>query len=318
MGYRKKHYLKTYTMKKLLLFAGILLVQYATSQNYYPFPTGDAYWNNLTWAQWNPDEVTLYNSQYSIVGDTILNGLNYKRVFYYAPDLGSTENLYIGGLREDNSKNIYFFPNSSGIPSYSGIQFPSDTSEFLLYTFNNLVPGMILPINQGVVEIKVLDIDSVLVGNSYRKRYMIQDRSLGPDYWIEGIGSTKDLFMSFTYEFEWSLNTLCFTDTTTYHISWPYNGQDSCHYSFPTGISENVEKEIKLFPNPSSDYIVVEIPEKINQISIELYNIKGQMICQEPFYASPHRINISQLSSGKYFALITFNHKKTILKFTKE
>jgi len=305
-------------MKKLLLFFSILLVQYSYCQNYYPFPTGNAQWNNLTWAQWNPDEVLLLNSQYSIIGDTLLHNLNYKKVYSYAPDMGVYENVYIGGLREDNSKNIYFLPTPYGVPSYSGIQLPGDTSEFLLYTFNNLAPGMILPINQGVTEIKVMEIDSVLVGNSYRKRYMIQDRSLGPDYWIEGIGSTKDLFMPFTYEFEWSLYTLCFTDTTTYHINWPYNGQDSCHYSVPTGISEISEKGIQLYPNPSTDYISFELPEKINPVSIELYNMRGQMIFHEPCYESPNRINISQLSSGEYFALVTVNQKKTILIFTKK
>jgi hypothetical protein len=46
--------------------------------------------------------------------------------------------------------------------------------------------------------------------------------------------------------------------------------------------------------------------------------MKGQVICQEQFYESPIRINISQLSSGKYFALITLDQKKNIIKFTKE
>lgn len=304
-------------MKKILFISiSLLLFHYSNSQAYFPFPNETAEWHNLTWAQWSPNDIFLTNSKYLLQGDTTLMGQAYHKVYYNQSDYNS-DLSYIGGLREDLTRNIYFFPASSTIPSWGGIFFPSDTSEVLLYTFNNLQPGTILPINQGNRTVEVISVDSILLGNSYRKRYQIQQSNLlGNDYWIEGIGSTKDLFSPYTWEFEWSLFTLCFTDTATYYIHSP-NGADSCHYYLPLGIPEETTRKLSLSPNPSTDKIKVGIAGDFLPASIYLVNQLGQLIREEDFVVSPTELDISGLNPGTYFVICNSCGKRTIEKFIK-
>jgi len=203
-------------MKQVLTIVfGLFLINNLNCQTYFPFPSDSAQWNCLFWHQWSASDINLVNSSYILEGDTNLNGKSYKKVYYTETDNPDYNYEYIGGLRENDTKDIYFFPGSENLSSPGPISFPNDTSEQLLYTFNNLDSGMVLPINNGFTEITVIGIDSVLLGNSYRKRYKIQQEGLFDyDYWIEGIGSIKDLFIPFTYEFEWQYYTLCFTNLT--------------------------------------------------------------------------------------------------------
>jgi hypothetical protein len=257
-----------------IVLTTLLIFNTANAQQYYPFPSDTASWNCLFWHQWSPQDIYLFNSSYLLEGDTILNGVSYKKVYYSEPDNPNFIPEYIGGLRENDTREIYFFPFSQNLVSPGPISFPSDTSEHLLYSFNDLEAGMILPINTSFTEISVVGIDSVLLGENYRKRYKIQQQGLFDyDYWIEGIGSTKDLFIPFTYEFEWQYFTLCFTDSTTYYINSP-NGQDSCHYWLPVGIDEINPAQEWFSPNPATSHITLSNPNT----NIQLHNLQGQLI----------------------------------------
>ena len=310
-------------MKKALLFIpAIFLIQVLNSQAYYPFPTDTAQWNSLTWAQWSPVDMLLINSQYLLRGDTTIKGKSYHKIYYNEPDFPNPHNQYIGGMREDSLKNIFFFPASVSLPTYSPTTFPNDTSETLIYTFNDLDSGMILPINQGVAIIKVIGVDSVLMGTEYRRRYKIEQRNLDyigivQDYWIEGIGSEMDLFMPFTYLFEWSLYTLCFTDSVTYYINSP-NGKDSCHYSVPLGLYEIRPEEFSVYPNPASKEIRVEAGFDLEKSIVNIYNIQGQIMKKGIRVRSGSVINISQIKPGIYVVEIITDNKHFITKFIKE
>jgi hypothetical protein len=291
-------------MKLILTFTAILMIQVCLAQSYHPFPTGNASWNNLTWAQWgpSPEQIHLINSQYIMEGDTLIEGKEYQKIFMASVDLGMFEPLYIGGLREDQDKNIYFFPYDIGLPTYSPSVFPTDTAETLLYTFNNLQVGMTLPINQGMTELTVLSIDSVLIGNSYRKRYeIVQNGTLfGPNYWIEGIGCIKDLFMPFTYEFEWALYTLCFTDTATYHLSYPWGAEDSCHYALPTGLIDPLDATVRLSPNPCYEFVNLEQSGLMLPARVQLINMQGQIRLEDDVNSLMHRLDVSHVPPGIY------------------
>ncbi len=304
--------------KTILILVAIILIQNANSQTYFPFPTDTAQWNNLTWAQWSPSDFWLINSQYKQMGDTVINNLTYHKVFYYEAN-NPTSYEYIGALREDTTKDIYFYPSTTILPNYCGTQFPSDTTEYLLYTFDSLVPGMTLPINTGGTEIKVIEIDSVFLQNAYRKRYKIEQNSMfGYQYWIEGIGSTKDLFAPFSYEFEWELYTLCYTDSVTYYINSP-NGGDSCHYSIPLSLVENIDSRIELYPNPTSKSITIRSNQGKDIKLIKIYNSFGQLIMQNKMAGSSAvKLNIEKFKPGLFVLEIDYGNRKQYLKFVKK
>ncbi len=306
-------------MKKLnlLLLFGGLLFQVSFSQNYVSFPTESAHWNCLFWHQWEPDYYYLTNYQYLQQGDTLLKGTNYKKIYLKQVDL-QEQAIYIGGLREDSEKQIFFFPASTTISTPGPHSFPNDTTEHLLYTFNNLSIGMVLPINSEQVTIKVMGIDSVFMGNEFRKRYEIQDSVMfGPEFWIEGIGSTKDLLSPFTYEFEWQYFTLCYGDINTYYINSP-NGNDSCHYSTYTGIEEYEHNKIKVFPNPASDFLRIETPFVGMTINANIYSIQGQLLLRQEFVAQQTELDISRLNSGIYYLQIITGNDKIMTRFIKK
>jgi len=305
-------------MKKIVFVTiGVLFFQFSNAQNYYPFPKDTAHWNNLTWAQWSPVDMFLENTQYRIQGDTNIGEQTYHKVYYHYTDNPTPYSEYIGGIREDSLKNIFFYPFSVNLPTYTPTVFPNDTSETLIYTFDNLDSGMILPINVGVTEIKVAGVDSVLIGNNYRKRYKIEQENIGYDYWIEGIGSIKDLFMPFTYEFEETLYTLCFTDSVTYYINSP-NGEDSCHYALPLGVTEIVSEKISIYPNPASQTIEIKSSVEYDKGIINIYNNQGKKILTDKLIDSKSKIDISQIKPGFFIVEIISKNEKDFVKFIKK
>lgn len=298
------------------LIIGMLSFSLLKAQQYFPFPVIPAYWNHLTWAQWSPNDLVLYNSVYHIEGDTILKNIAYKKVTYLQ-EKGPADWTYLGGLREDANKNIYFFPAPGGLPTYAPVQFPSDTSEYLLYTFNNLQIGSIVPINQSVTQIEVVDIDSVLIDTRYHKRYRIQQGNLlGDDYWIEGIGSTKDLFAPYTYEFEWMLFTLCFTDTVTSYINAPF-GADSCHYSVPIGIAEAQQQKAYVSPNPFHGALRMDLTGDILPAHVYLTDPMGKEILSFTCETPHSSYDWSSLPPGVYYLRILSGREKFTCKLLR-
>jgi len=306
-------------MKKLgiLLLFGAISFHFASAQSYVPFPTGLANWNCLYWHQWEPNTYYLTNYQYIQDGDTILKGKSYKKVFSKNLEIPEPKQ-YIGGLREGENRDIYFFPVGMHLPTVALITFPNDTTEQLLYTFANLSVGMTLPINAGYTDIKVVGIDSILMGNEYRKRYTIQNpRIMIPEYWIEGIGSNAELFSPFTYNFEWRYYTLCFSEIDTYYINSP-NGADSCHYSVNTGIEENELQKIQFYPNPATDVITIDAVGSNGKSEAIIYSAQGQMLQSKRFDSPKTELDVSKLKPGVYFLRIVSEKGNRLVKFVKK
>lgn len=307
-------------MKKILtILFGLFLINNSNGQTYVPFPVDSAEWNCLFWHQWSANDIVLSNTSYLLKGDTLLKGKQYKKVHFVYSDFNVNPPQYIGGLREDENKNIYFFPSFYTVQGTPGIfVFPNDTSEHLLYTFNNLETGMVLPINEGMTVIRVEGIDSVLLGESYRKRYEIYQQGLFfNDYWIEGIGSIRDLLVPYSYEFEWQYYTLCFTDTVTYYINAP-NGADSCHYSLPVGLTELEKDVFSVSPNPASNTVYIRNSGSKHILFLRIFNTMGQMVLQSKVLKSEDEINIKNLIPGVYIVEITLADRKQFTKLIKE
>jgi len=86
--------------------------------------------------------------------------------------------------------------------------------------------------------------------------------------------------------------------------------------------SENISVEtngFKLYPNPSTDNIYVEIPENLHFSEIEIFNTLGQIVMQLPITSGQNIINVKSLPSGSYFVRLTddTNHN-TVLTFDKK
>jgi len=69
------------------------------------------------------------------------------------------------------------------------------------------------------------------------------------------------------------------------------------HYSVKTLASNT---KMRIFPNPSSDYIIIENSNSINEVSFQLFNTIGRNIFTTKTFPS-QKINIGNLAKGIYF-----------------
>ncbi len=70
-----------------------------------------------------------------------------------------------------------------------------------------------------------------------------------------------------------------------------------------------------IYPNPASDYIIVETPQKSG---IEIYNLQGQLVKQAQTNAGRQYVDISGLAEGLYFIRLQSEKKVEAKKFVKK
>ena len=71
--------------------------------------------------------------------------------------------------------------------------------------------------------------------------------------------------------------------------------------------------QVNVFPNPSRDYIEIELPSYANLQKVNFYTVLGQ----KAFESNSNKINISGLSNGIYSIIIETSEGKALKKFIK-
>ncbi len=299
----------------MILISGMILQQ-SHSQEYVPFPTDNATWNTLFYGQYSATDIYTINYQYKLMGDTVLNGTQYSKMYYTETSNKNSDEIYIGGLREDDMKQIFFFPVSQTLPTLSAHNFPDNTSEHMIYTFNNLEVGQVLPVNADEKLIRVVSVDSVLIGDTYRKRYGIENQQiLALDYWIEGIGSSVEFLSAFTFEFEWSFYTLCVKmNDNTYYINSP-DGDDYCHYM--VGVDAPDIPDFRIYPNPTTGPLNIYSPFG-GKTTVKVSNLQGQVVLTSNVNGKDNQIDVGNFCSGLYFLQLQSGKWTGNYKFIKQ
>jgi len=292
-------------MRYLLTFFVLLQAGSSFAQQYVPFPTNDG----ATWRYYAERDI-YHNSvtyrmeeQYMTAGDTIINGLQYKKVMlrrhiydslYFTtpvtpPPISNThtvaniQDMYYCAYREDNKK-VYMY-------SYY------DTTERLQYDFNGF---------------DTLATDSVLIGNQYHKK--LTDKYLITT--IEGIGSLFSVFNGIANG-EQYVRFLCFTNNEAGYM------QDSvCTYIFPYGTPTTINDKpttassIKAYPNPFIDAITIDGEVQGNAA---IYNSAGIKVYTAEVSGAGHTIPTASFSTGMYMLVVTdkngnITHKEKMVK----
>jgi len=218
-------------MKKSTLFlflASLSILSY--SQKYVPFPTENAEWNIAYSTGPNyPYGITTSLLQYSLRGDTIINEIGYNKICL---NIGTRElPVYrlVGFLREMNKQIFYIgsgYINAAywinpqkmkWIKECSSAQL--NNNELMLYDFNVKEGESVQWGYNGDIIDKI---DSVLIGQSYRKRYSFKNSN---NLVIEGIGSVvKGLFDKAT-----PITTCGGSNMDSEHICFSKNGETVYH-----------------------------------------------------------------------------------------
>jgi hypothetical protein len=89
---------------------------------------------------------------------------------------------------------------------------------------------------------------------------------------------------------------------------------DSLTCNPPDEINENKFNVLKIFPNPASDEINIDISESYKNSNVIIYNVLGEKIKEYIVQPMANKIDISNLYQGVYFIQINFNNKTLIKK----
>ena len=80
------------------------------------------------------------------------------------------------------------------------------------------------------------------------------------------------------------------------------------------GIDNIAADGVSIYPNPSSDYILIEIPENISG-SVAIYNTAGVIVAEKIIQTKSIKMDVSEFPKGFYLAKITSGHKSITKSF---
>lgn len=257
--------------------------------------------NNPQWRQNSScrtgDCVDTEDYVYYLNGDSIIENTTYHKIYkhgivhhywYFNPPVpdwcigSSTFNEFYALVRQEENR-VYIRQWNE--------------PEALLYDYG-LQVGDTLPItwNQMNNDIVVLSIDSLKVGNSYRKVFNLTQQS-SPQL-IEGIGHEGGFLEPFPPIFDCGHNLFCYVmNDTTYYPS----------FNSPCDLTVNIkiipsQEIIKYFPNPVVKDLTIEFgsSEKIQQVIA--YNGVGKKndLKFEAIGGNEVKIDMSRLGKGLY------------------
>jgi len=177
---------------------------FAQEYKYVPFPQSDAIWSEMYVT--HEDSPPIYE-RFALNGeDTVIGTYNYKKIYMFLDTVfDKSTATYVGGLREDSDKKVWF-KDAIKIHDFKPFYLIPDSEEILLYDFSVNVgdtikkgnfdvffPGAMGYGNSLMPPIIVNQIDTIRIGNSLRKKIQF---NWWVGEWIEGIGSTLGLFIT--------------------------------------------------------------------------------------------------------------------------
>jgi len=292
-------------MKKLNLLIIILISCYAikAQNNYYKLIDTNKVWNNIGTNP--PGEYTMF---YKFSSNTsVINGNTY----YFLKNSTDSTNWHNAALmREDTlNKKVYVYGNYGG--------------EGLIYDFGSNVGDTVALFNTilclDTCKIVITNIDSVLVGNQYRKKFIFdilpnQTCFQFSNYFIEGIGyeyGVFDIGESIIGGFYPRL--VCYYENDSLMYVNPYYGQ--C-FTTILSVEENKEQAKFEIESKGNNTFTVSAKEPIKEIVI--FNIVGQKVFDKNCNTLGTSFNLADYPQGVYLIrILTVNNKEKINKIIK-
>jgi len=284
------------TTRFTLIFFLICGATYTSFSQYIPLLQNNAKWNECY------DFEEIVNYSFTVSGDSLINGIHYKKVTTEHGGLFNPINL----LREDTTERKVF--------QYI------DPYEQLLYNFNLSVGDSITFDNGTLILSSISDTmpyscdmkDSITCSIYPLRVFRFNIPNDNPIFWIEGLGSVAGLLLP-SYFICRDYKILCHFDSNQ---TWNYfykahNEHTPCQ--IPVSIPEITNNQtINVFPNPSSDGNL--FIEGDNLYKAKILNLQGQSLIE--IFLSGNKTNTISLplSRGIYFIEIFSNLNERIIK----
>lgn len=284
----------------LLLTVSVFFPFCLKGQNYVPFPTKDATWNvyiESTCDNFSPADPELFRLK--LEGDTSVNEVTYHKLIKETGSFDNPERRLIGGLREEE-KRIYYY-GEGFLGSYAG-------ENVLLYDFTVQVGDTIHHTTDRFWKSIVLDTDSILIGDEYRRRYTVDNgwHYHHPDYIVEGIGSVLNGLLGHVSDIptcgEHYWEHVAYIEDTTVIYQNP-NFED-CYAGFGTNINEIFRSPIiNMYPNPFTNSFNIESEYGYSDLRVNVFGLSGRLVHTSIIKANNSHISISG-PSGPYLVRI--------------
>ena len=243
---------------------------------YKPFPTDSAQWSIRHTIQ-NP--FSQYSIQYKMKGDTILNGINYSKIYSgIALSYYSTKDTLHCFIREQSRKVYVKYPLSAGV----------DTSEILLYDFNLQVgdtfkvrllhyeTDSVFDFIVEAIDISHLITDTVTIYSlrpSESNTTDVWGNSCESSFnWFEGFGSYIHPFYNEIPQYSCENNSsdvVCLWHNNVYDF-----GGTNCDYTTHVKGNTSITIKLNIFPNPITDESLIEWHTSDFEI-LEIIDSKG-------------------------------------------
>jgi len=248
-------------MKKLsFLFVLISIPFLLSAQDYIPFPDENTAWVDGTFfTGYYPPIDTAY-SFYSTGEQVILNDTAYTTIEKY------------GGA--------YCFIRESDKKVYC--RYDADFPEFVLYNFDvGLGDAFLVPQTMDYSlyywDATVESIDGVLIGDKFHQRYHVDAWGWNSFTFIEGIGSEQGLMYCELEWVDWYGDLVCFSQNDTIYQTNGSGSYSLGQCSVYVNAEEIVQENLKFYPNPASEKIIIESRQKH---FFEFVDMKGRILLQ--------------------------------------
>ncbi len=241
-----------------------------------------------------------YYEGYHIAGDTIIDGINYKKLYNVIGEVGNNDSLLYSLI---NDYPIFFLRDdieNRKVWARRTIEFGEDNytyechtyqieEEFILYDFNHF-PQDLYPICDGI-QLDYVSFYYKFMTNT--NEYVFDDITNKKIY--EQIGAEDGLFIGLdTHNNSTNLINYCITSDLgcPYKVESPNATEDS-----------NIAIEIDVFPNPAST--VLNIQTDLHELtSVGIYHIDGLKIMEYQIEAKKEvQLDISKILSRGLFLL---------------
>jgi hypothetical protein len=301
-------------LTRFLFILTTLMALESHAQEYVPFPVSNAIWSEV-FTDLQPSIINPY--RYGIDGDTIINELQYSKLFLLNDTVFPLSiGQYCGAIREDSLKRIFITDCNCAFPYI-------EENEVILYDFSKSIGDTVFVGLEGYGSAGYLiisEIDSVLVESNYRKRFSFM---FDEEKWTEGIGSTRGLLSPIQIQplgmEKWEL--ICFKqDGIVKYLNPDFN---TCFPLLTDLNDQNHVFELTIHPNPVSDISYIKLEQRMTGYQlIEIFDILGKLkkTIDIPPGSTQIEIRNQEFESGIYLLILRGDSKKSLsskILFTK-
>ncbi len=266
----------------ILSFSLLLISHYAKAQEYLPFPQDSATWYSAYSYPWpHPPYVYYTTYKFETLGDTIINGVEYTKLYSCDAFEDSFPN-YRGAYRvEIDSNKVYY------IEEYS-------TTESLLYDFAMSPGDTITTYQSGYPPFELICLDTstlILNGIAHKELLIYSYLDNGTEcytVWVRGIGSLRMPIETNYFcasSFEWAYDLSCYY----YKGNQVYYWYENPFFEGCAGTNEyigidmkEIQNSFSVIPNPVKSVSRLKYPETVHELfDYRIFNENGIVVQSE-------------------------------------